>query len=529
MRREDTPPVAEGTPILSARGIAKSFGGRQVLKDVTFELHGGEGVLLQGSNGGGKTTLLNILSGYVEPDAGEIVVRTAQETTSFRFPRRRWRSVFSRGGFDPEHLAATPIGRRREGLVARQWQDVRLFKNLDLRSNLLVAAPRQTGEDPLRVFLNPGTVRLEESARASAVERRLQLAGLAGRERSNPERISLGEAKRVAILRALETQARVLLLDEPLNGLDSEGTHQLLGFLADVRGQNPDRSLIIVEHDARVLALLDFCSAVWTLHAGVLEARSVDGARAEIARRARSTVDLRLQAIAGPAGTVERKSLERGAVLTVVSRGGRSHVGPEFAVESAVADRGHRRVLGAADGTGISFSLRPGDVAVLEAPNGWGKSTLLDCLSGLTAMRSGVVRLAGKALDGSAHSRAQAGIITLRSGSTLFENLTVAENMALCRGRPESTGLDPEQVCTSLSGGERQRLAWEIAVSTPATVLLLDEPFAHLDGASIERAWARILAMPDRAVMICLPATSGGPVAGTLGDTHPAEQDLSVP
>jgi ABC-type branched-subunit amino acid transport system ATPase component len=184
-------------------------------------------------------------------------------------------------------------------------------------------------------------------------------------------------------------------------------------------------------------------------------------------------------------------------------------------VEALVVHRGRRRVIGwaAADGTsveGLTFTLFEGDVAVLRAPNGWGKSTLVEALQGTLPAESGRILLDGRALTrGAAWERARAGLASLPSRGHGFPCLTVAENLKLARDADASrvAGRD-RRLAGVLSGGQRQNLALSCLPRSPRC-LLMDEPFASLDESGISRALEFVAGVSPRGcVLVCVPAAS---------------------
>jgi ABC-type branched-subunit amino acid transport system ATPase component len=194
-RRGPNPSPGAG---LSVRGVTKSFGGTQALRDVSFEAAPGEVLAIIGPNGAGKSTLLHIIAGQLRPDAGECHFGAA---------------LLSRG---PAHRNA------RLGVV-RAFQEPRLFPNLTVAENVLAAC------------LDPDM--------AQQALRRFSLDGL-GTLRAR--HLSYGRQKLVAFARALAARPRLLLLDEPTAGMEKDGLGALVDAIADVRSQAP---VVVVEHD----------------------------------------------------------------------------------------------------------------------------------------------------------------------------------------------------------------------------------------------------------------------------------------
>ncbi len=247
---------AEAEPIhvrLHAEGIAIAFGGQQVLRGVDIDLSGGQIALLRGPNGCGKTTLLNILSGFLKPDAG---------TASLAF-----------NGTQVDILRESPDRLARLG-IARLWQDTRLFPTMTVLENVLAASPHAIGINPAIALFALGRVKRQERAFREQALGWLDLLGMADRVESSGDKLSVGQSKRVAIARLLQTGAQVLLLDEPLSGLDCESAEKLvhdLNRLADTT----HKAMLIVEHNHD--AITPVCDIRLTLEDGRLYREELEG------------------------------------------------------------------------------------------------------------------------------------------------------------------------------------------------------------------------------------------------------------
>lgn len=482
--------------VLRAERLAKRFGGKTVLSDVSLELRAGEVALLQGANGSGKTTLLNILTGYLEPDHGRLWLSAPCSSGPGRewsFPRSRWWAV-RRSPFAPEALA--PV-------VVRTWQELRLF-TLSLYENLAVADQARCGESLWDATLRPWCVRQEEARRRGHAHEVLTALGLDDRSSSSADRISLGQAKRIAIARALAPGPKVLFLDEPLAGLDTAGVLQVVDYLREVLAAR-QLSMVIVEHPLSAAPLRDLVTTTWRLEHGRCRRGAVPTG---------PTGD-RVPSLAGDTAAdpgvvvAAPHTLGASARLTILRRTEDAEV--LLDVRDLMASWGTRRLFDGQEGASVSISLQRGDLAVLCAPNGWGKSTLLKALAGLHPIDNGVVRLGGRLVRPGAPpwERRRLGLGLLRPDSdSLFETLTVRENLRLSGQTPDAelSSLADRRVRT-LSGGERQALALRlVSAATDVAVWLLDEPFTGLDPAAVERAWRRLLPVLDHAaILIAVP------------------------
>lgn len=499
-------------PVLRAEGLRKAFGGQIVLDGVDLELPHGAVVLLRGNNGSGKTTLLNILTGNQEPDAGVIHLAANGTESVFAFPRPWWRRIGPRGGFAPEILA-------RQG-VGRSWQETRLFSTQSLQANIAAAAPRQKGENPFTAVFCPAAVHRDEAQLRDEADRTLAQLGLVSRGHSLAGRVSLGQSKRVAIARAVGAGARLLYLDEPLAGLDAAGVASVLELLEGLAREHR-LTLVIVEHLFNIPRVLDLATTVWTLEEGKLRVEEPEAVRAEIQLHLEEGLQSWIGQVAGPGGSVTHERLPGGAVLTRV----RPESVPDGAgevlleVEDLVVYRGGRLIVGEEDGTGgvrgLSLSLRRGELSLLQAPNGWGKTTLLEALAGVTPVTRGRIRVRSEPVERrSAWERRQRGLSLLQARNHAFLGLTVREALQLGGVRHTPERLQPlsNRTVADLSGGERQKVAVACALSEGQfQMALLDEPFLALDAPSLRSAWSVLEQhLSQCGLLVAVPASAPG-------------------
>jgi thiamine transport system ATP-binding protein len=185
--------------------VTVTFGARAVLDHVAFTVEPGEVVALLGPSGSGKSTMLRVIAGLVAVESGRVLV-------------------------DGHDVTATPTHQRGVGMV---FQDEQLFNHLDVAANIAFGL-RMRGDD-----------RAEQVART---EELLALLGLSGFDHRSVVDLSGGEAKRVALARSLAPSPRVLLLDEPLTGLDRELHDRLVVDLGDILRAEQTTS-VLVTHD----------------------------------------------------------------------------------------------------------------------------------------------------------------------------------------------------------------------------------------------------------------------------------------
>jgi ABC-type branched-subunit amino acid transport system ATPase component len=481
--------VMEGAaPLLRVAGLSHAFGGQKVLKDVAVELRPGEVVLLRGANGSGKTTLLNILTGNLVPDRGAIELNTGKNTVRFEFPLG-----FGVRGFSPEGLARLGLG--------RTWQDVRLFDTQSLANNIAVATPRQLGENPLWAVLRRGGVMRQERRVQEVARLRLADLGLGDRAGSSADRVSLGQSKRVAIARAVQAGVRVLCLDEPLAGLDAGGIEEVMGLLRELVVRER-LTLVIVEHVFNIPRVLDLATTVWTLADGEISIESAQSVRSLLGVGKSGGIDGWLRDLEGE---MVVQDLSGGAMLKVIRVPGVEIGEVILAVEDLVVCRGKRLVV-----DGLSFELRRGELGLLLAPNGWGKTTLLEALMGLIPVDRGKIWLNGQLVSNlPTWKRSISGMSMLQSRDNIFSSLTVREMLRIAKIQETKSELQHlmGRKMSDLSGGERQQLLLACSLGkSDKSIRLLDEPFSALDVSTIRR-WQQCLLedLSKLSLMIAVP------------------------
>ena len=492
---------------MSANGLYKRFGGQVILNNAAFEMRRSEVVLLRGANGAGKTTLLNILTGNLEPDAGTLSLFTAAKEEHFQFPRSWARKFNFLDHFTPERIA-------RRG-VSRSWQDIRLFPTHTLRDNVALAIQNQTGESPFAVFYRRRRIREEEAQIAKEADALLVRFGLGGRETSSADMVSLGQSKRVAIARSVLAGAKIMFLDEPLSALDSKGINEVMALLASVVAEH-GVTLVIVEHVFNIPRVLDQATTVWTITNGQIKVETPEQVRRQGLPTESDGVRPWLRHLAGTNGRVVERELPGGALLSYAqlpNGSGRAALN----VKDLVVRRGRRPVIGRPIGDGrevegLSFALPDCSIGVLQAPNGWGKTTFLEALSGVIPVDRGTISINGKPIqDLATWDRIANGLGIMQSRDNVFPNLLVDEAIKLAGVAEVPDHIRPflGRRVAALSGGERQNVAAACALfARTNAVNLLDEPFGMLDAKAIARLQGEILARNGGATLMLLPAAS---------------------
>ena len=218
------------TRLLELRGLEKAFGGLACISELDLHVNEGEIVSVIGPNGAGKTTLFNLVTGVYRPDGGDI-----------RFDGK------SIVGLEPHRI--TCLG------IARTFQTLRLFLNMTVKENVMAAAYGHTHAGVVRSVLRTPGMRREEREIAALAEEKLGFFGrrLMGYRWDQPAySLSYANRRRLEIARAMATNARLLLLDEPAAGMNPVETHEiteLIGKLRDELGY----TIFVIEHDMHLV------------------------------------------------------------------------------------------------------------------------------------------------------------------------------------------------------------------------------------------------------------------------------------
>ena len=229
--------------MLTADSVSKHFGGLQALLDVSFQAPGGRVTAVIGPNGAGKSTLLDCLTGLTDMDSGQVTL-------------------------DGQALGPRLLGRLVEVGIARTFQNLRLFPSLSVLEHLLLARRTFVRTHRARAAGRP----LDHELCLSLLER----VGLAAKARWSPDALAYGEKRRLEIARALATEPRLVLLDEPAAGANA-AEQQALGTL--IEGIAADgAAVVLVEHHMELVGRL--ASSVVVLNFGqIVTAGTIDAVR----------------------------------------------------------------------------------------------------------------------------------------------------------------------------------------------------------------------------------------------------------
>ena len=238
------PASAVGQPVLVASGVTMRFGGLLAVNDVNLTVREGEIVGLIGPNGAGKTTFFNCLTGLYKPTSGQ--VRFAGPTQGTMVP------------LPPKPRAVVRAG------MARTFQNIRLFANMTALENVMVGRYCRTSSGALTSVLRGPKFRREEAATRARAQELLDFVGLGRSSEHLARNMPYGDQRRLEIARALATDPKLILLDEPTAGMNPQETRQASDLIFKIRDSG--LSVVVIEHDMRFI--FNLCDRVLCLVRG---------------------------------------------------------------------------------------------------------------------------------------------------------------------------------------------------------------------------------------------------------------------
>jgi ABC-type branched-subunit amino acid transport system ATPase component len=216
--------------LLELRNVSKAFGGLQVIDRLDMHVNEGEIVSVIGPNGAGKTTVFNLITGIFRVDSGEIV-------------------------FEGEKVSGLSPHKITNHGIARTFQTLRLFLNMTVLENVMAATYGHTRASIVEAMLQLPRSRREERRIKALAEEKLAFFGerLAGYRHDQPAySLSYANRRRLEIARAMATNARLLLLDEPAAGMNPHETHEITELIGKLR-DDAGYSILVIEHDMHVV------------------------------------------------------------------------------------------------------------------------------------------------------------------------------------------------------------------------------------------------------------------------------------
>ena len=220
-------------PLLQTCGLSIAFGGLIAVDDVDLDLASGEILCIIGPNGAGKSTLFNLISGIYRPTKGTVKL-------------------------DGQTITGWPAHRIAAAGIARTFQSSRLFNDLTLLDNVMIGMHTRTHSGVLDALLRPRKARAELDASALRAGDLLQSLSpdLYARRYGLAGALPQADRRRLEIARALASEPRIILLDEPSSGMDDRDTDALMTDIRRVMRERPGLSFLIIEHDMRLVAQL---------------------------------------------------------------------------------------------------------------------------------------------------------------------------------------------------------------------------------------------------------------------------------
>jgi len=237
-----------GSVLLKTTSIDVRFGGVQALSGVTIKVERGSITSLIGPNGAGKTTLFNVISGFYRPDAGKVI-------------------------FGDVDITAMPSHQRAAAGLARTFQNISLFRGMTVLDNVKLGAHARLQSGVLSAGLYLGSAQREETALREEIERDvIELLEIDHIRKMEVSMLPYGLQKRVELARALAMKPELLLLDEPVAGMNREETEDIARFILDIKEQW-GATVLMVDHDMGVV--MDISDHISVLNFGRVIANGI--------------------------------------------------------------------------------------------------------------------------------------------------------------------------------------------------------------------------------------------------------------
>jgi branched-chain amino acid transport system ATP-binding protein len=219
--------VDDTTDVLVATGLRKEFGGLVAVNSVDFTVPRGKVISLIGPNGAGKTTFFNMLTGVYKPTAGQVLFLGEDVT-----------------GKPPHAITARGVG--------RTFQNIRLFQNMTSLENVMVGMHSRMKANLFNSILRTPSVRREEKQTRERALELLEFTGLHRQAQATARNLPYGDQRRLEVARALATDPKLLLLDEPTAGMNPQESAEFTAFVSNLREEH-QLTVLMIEHDMRVV------------------------------------------------------------------------------------------------------------------------------------------------------------------------------------------------------------------------------------------------------------------------------------
>lgn len=225
--------------VLNVNKVSKNFGGIQALTDVTFSIKKGEVVGLIGPNGAGKTTIFNLITAIFPPSSGQI-------------------------SFVGEEITELKSHEITKNGICRTFQNIRLFSEMTVRENVMVGNHCRLSTNVFQSVFRTKAQKEEEARVLQKSNEILEVVGLTDESDSIAKNLSYGQQRRLEIARALASDPKLLLLDEPAAGMNERETNDLFNLIKKI--QSLDITILLIEHDMPLV--MRVCSRIIVLNFG---------------------------------------------------------------------------------------------------------------------------------------------------------------------------------------------------------------------------------------------------------------------
>lgn len=418
--------------LLEIKNLGISFGGLRAVDDFSITIEKGQLYGLIGPNGAGKTTIFNLLTGVYKPNMGTIQL-------------------------DGMNITGKKTMEINRAGVARTFQNIRLFKELTVLDNVKAGLHNQYSYSTVAGILRlPKYFKVEKTMDEKAVEL-LKVFDLDKEKDYLASNLPYGKQRKLEIARALATNPKLLLLDEPAAGMNPNETKELMDTIRFVR-DNFDMTILLIEHDMKLVS--GICEKLTVLNFGQVLAQ---GNTADVLNDP--------EVIKAYLGEEEETGM---AILEV------KNLEVYYGVIKALK--------------GISFEVNEGEIVALIGANGAGKTTTLHTITGLLKAAGGSIGFDGRDITKVRGDKIVGmGMAHVPEGRRVFADLTVFENLKLgAYTRKDKTEIEEtlqmiykrfprllerkNQPSGTLSGGEQQMLAMGRALMSHPKLIVMDEP-----------------------------------------------------
>ena len=446
--------------LLEVKNLGISFGGLRAVNEFNIKIEKGQLYGLIGPNGAGKTTIFNMLTGVYKPTDGIITL-------------------------DGQNITAKKTIEINKAGIARTFQNIRLFKDLTVLDNVKVGLHNSYKYSTVAGLLRlPAYHKTEKAMNEKAMEL-LEVFGMAGEAEQLASNLPYGKQRKLEIARALATDPKLLLLDEPAAGMNPNETLELMETIRFVRDKF-DMTILLIEHDMKLVS--GICEELTVLNFGQVLTQgetSVVLNDPEVIKAYLGESEERIMAM------LEIKDLE-------------VYYGMIQAIK------------------GISFEVNQGEVIALIGANGAGKTTTLQTITGMIPAKKGSITFNGVDITKiPGHKIVPMGMAHVPEGRRVFSQLSVLDNLKLgAYTRKDSKEIQESlqmvyrhfprleerknQPAGTLSGGEQQMLAMGRALMSKPSIILMDEPSMGLSPIFVSEIFEIIKEISESGTTVLL-------------------------